>query len=629
MIGPGSMRRKALAGALLLLSAIVGIAHAAVPTVMAIAIAPETLATAPEPKNPADLLLLADSLKTSDHAEFVKLLEQLGRQTSALSLQQTWYLRYLVAWQVAFSGDYDHAKPLLRAVINDSKDDGLRFRAMATMVNILGIGHNYEEAFSLLDQALDDLPNIPDKYARFQVTGEAAQLLIEAGQYDLAINYANQILVDYPQGRNGCIAMYAKLHAEFSSGLMDAAAKEFQHGTDMCIQAGEGLIKDSIQRDVANYSLQHNQPNVAAAILQSNYADVLTYQYPDLTTEYNASLADAYWKEDNLILAQQFALAALKSAVKGEFSQPLGIAYKVLYQIAQRKRDYSAALAYHEKYMVIDKGTLDDTKEKALAYQIVKQQVEVKKEQLEELNKQNEILQLQRSLDHKAVETGRLYIALLLFVLASIAFWLFRLKRSQLRFMRLARRDGLTGIFNRQHFVDEAEHAFRYVAKSKRSACLILIDMDHFKLINDTYGHAVGDEVLRRAVATCQRYLRSNDVFGRLGGEEFGIVLPECTPEQAIERAEQLRAAINTTSTNESENPTISASFGIASTHQNGYDFRKLLLAADEALYQAKREGRNRVVLNNAYHDAPAANESSDYPLDPGTLRGAWADPAN
>ena len=219
-----------------------------------------------------------------------------------------------------------------------------------------------------------------------------------------------------------------------------------------------------------------------------------------------------------------------------------------------------------------------------------------KKLQVDTLNKQNKILQLQQSLDRSASETNRLYVVLLLTVLAFIAFWTYRIKRSQLRFMKLARRDGLTGIFNWQHFVSSAEQQLQYCRKSSRPACLVLIDLDHFKVVNDTHGHAVGDRVLKRAVAACQQHLRSTDIFGRLGGEEFGIVLPECTLEQALARAEQIRAGIaNATSSEDVVVVAVSASFGVATVERSGYDLRKLLIDADDGLYRAKREGRNRV----------------------------------
>ncbi len=116
--------------------------------------------------------------------------------------------------------------------------------------------------------------------------------------------------------------------------------------------------------------------------------------------------------------------------------------------------------------MAADKGCLTAVSAKALAFQMVSQQALAKKVQFETLSKRNQILQWQQSLDKKASETSRLYIILLLTVLALIAFWTSRIKRSHLRFIKLARRDGLTGIFNRQHFVSMAEQRLQYAGKS-------------------------------------------------------------------------------------------------------------------------------------------------------------------
>ena len=169
--------------------------------------------------------------------------------------------------------------------------------------------------------------------------------------------------------------------------------------------------------------------------------------------------------------------------------------------------------------------------------------------------------------------------------------------------MKLARRDGLTGIFNRQHFVGEAERLLQYCRKSDRVACLVLLDLDHFKQVNDTHGHAVGDRVLRRAVAACQAHLRSTDLFGRLGGEEFGVLLPECGLDQAVARVEQIRLAIASVSLGEDvPNVAVSASFGVATVANSGYELRQLMTDADDALYAAKREGRNRVNLSSSRH---------------------------
>jgi len=169
-------------------------------------------------------------------------------------------------------------------------------------------------------------------------------------------------------------------------------------------------------------------------------------------------------------------------------------------------------------------------------------------------------------------------------------------KRSQLRFKRLARCDSLTGILNHQYFVREGEHALRQAERIDQAVCVVLIDLDHFKQINDTYGHATGDAVLTAFSALCRAQLRPADVFGRLGGEEFGLVLPGCSLKTGVEVVDRMRAAIiGTRFDPRVPDESISASFGLACTERCGYDLSALMAAADAALYRAKHSGRNRV----------------------------------
>jgi diguanylate cyclase (GGDEF)-like protein len=231
------------------------------------------------------------------------------------------------------------------------------------------------------------------------------------------------------------------------------------------------------------------------------------------------------------------------------------------------------------------------------AYQIVHQHTLTKKLEAEALSKQNNILRLQQALANKAVETSRLYILLLLVAIASIVLWLFRLKRSQLRFKRLSRLDSLTGILNHQHFVGQSDRILHALERKAGHACLVVLDLDHFKGVNDTHGHAMGDAVLKRAVAVCQQQLRPSDLFGRLGGEEFGILLYECSRQHGMEIANRIRTAIAETPIHKDGCVvTVSASVGLASTDTSGYGLQRLCKEADAALYRAKRAGRNCVM---------------------------------
>lgn len=583
MLPSGSQRWACFAGWILLVAMLMGTAIAAVPA----------------SDDSAQLLKQADSVKTSDHPEFLQLMKRLGAEAATLSPQQRMHLRYLQAWEVGYQGDYETATPLLNAVIAESTDATLRFRAGTTLANNLVIGSRYEEAFAQMSQLLDQLPQIDAKDARIQALGVAALLYNEAGQYDLGLSYANQMLGENPGGDGDCKGRFFQIQSLYESGKFGTFGKQSLDAIDACNKASEFLYANAVRFYVASFDIQDGQSSAAIKLLQKNYADVQRIAYPELTSDFDASLAQAYWNEGDVVLATQYADAAIGSGVKHEFTKSLSSAYELLYLINKKQGDMDAALTYHEKYMAADKGYLNDVSAKALAYQTVKQQVLAKKLQIDTLNKQNQILTLQQTLAKKATETSRLYIVLLLLVLASIALWTYKIKRSQLRFMKLARRDGLTGIFNRQHFLNEAGLHLQYCRKSTRHACLVLIDLDHFKIVNDTHGHAVGDRVLKRAVDTCQMHLRSTDIFGRLGGEEFGILLPECTLEQGLGRAEQIRQAIAAVASDEdAPGIPVSASFGIASVMHSGYELRQLLIHADEALYRAKREGRNRVSVS-------------------------------
>jgi diguanylate cyclase (GGDEF)-like protein len=554
----------------------------------------------PTADSPEQLLQRAFSVKTSDHDEFLRILAQLHQAADGLPLDQQWTLRYLDAWQKVFEGNASQAITSLRAIAEQAPSPAIRLRAMATMVNIFGFAHHYDEAFVQLNRLTELLPQVSDKGARYAAMGEAAQFLIDSRHFNQAVEYAEQMLQNVPPGKSNCHAIRYKLQALVHSGSTQLTPAQFHEGIDLCTKDNDTLYANAVRSDMAAFLLQKGRAAEAIRELEEHYAEVQSYKYPAQMQYSNILLARAYFSQGDLTKARKFALATIEGKVENAFSEPLSQAYELLYEISNKLGHTSEALAYHEKYMEADKGYLSDVTAGALAYETIKQQVQGQKNQVDTLNRQNQILQLQRKLDRKAMETGRLYIALLLTVVASIAIWLLRTKRSQLRFKRLATRDSLTNISSRQHFVDETEHALRQGAKSTRSACLLLMDLDHFKQVNDTHGHVIGDLVLKRAVAACQHHLGRHDIFGRLGGEEFAILMPDCGATQARERAERLRQAIAASPLwGDTRSVVITASFGVASTDRSGYELRQLMIDADNALYKAKRDGRNRVVYGD------------------------------
>ena len=174
----------------------------------------------------------------------------------------------------------------------------------------------------------------------------------------------------------------------------------------------------------------------------------------------------------------------------------------------------------------------------------------------------------------------------------------------QMELRLLAGTDPLTGAFNRRRFMGALEQEWSRVKRYRRALAVLMLDIDHFKKVNDTWGHGVGDEALKLLSAVCHASLRSHDIFARFGGEEFGVLLPEVSELHAVAVAERLRQRIADMQIPVDGQMThITVSVGIA--HVDGAEGEvpaaaKLIEAADDALYAAKSEGRNRIAYRTA-----------------------------
>ena len=159
----------------------------------------------------------------------------------------------------------------------------------------------------------------------------------------------------------------------------------------------------------------------------------------------------------------------------------------------------------------------------------------------------------------------------------------------------LSVRDPLTGLFNRRYMEETFDREIQRAIRKQQPLSVIMADIDGFKNINDSIGHVLGDKVLVRAAAYLMNSIRASDVACRFGGDEFCLILPDCTLEEGIMRADALRSGIEQLPTEDDGIKLITLSFGVAAMPEDGITREALLGAADSALYSAKRAGRNRV----------------------------------
>jgi len=162
---------------------------------------------------------------------------------------------------------------------------------------------------------------------------------------------------------------------------------------------------------------------------------------------------------------------------------------------------------------------------------------------------------------------------------------------------RLTTIDGLTQVFNKRYFVETLEREIGRAQRYRRDLSLIMFDIDHFKQINDTYGHLAGDHILKQLAATIKTRIRREDILSRYGGEEFAIILPEIDRENALNFAEKIRALVQkATFKFEDTKIPVTISIGVANVTAETQEVDAFIKGADANLYEAKNRGRNRVV---------------------------------
>ncbi|MBT4518993.1 MAG: GGDEF domain-containing protein, partial [Halieaceae bacterium] len=160
----------------------------------------------------------------------------------------------------------------------------------------------------------------------------------------------------------------------------------------------------------------------------------------------------------------------------------------------------------------------------------------------------------------------------------------------------LARTDELTNLNNRRSFFHYGRFIYDQSRRSNKPFSIVMLDIDYFKKINDTYGHPAGDKALQAVSSTIEKVARVSDVPGRIGGEEFGLILPETTTQQAQLLAERLRQSISDLIVSRDQSSfKLTASLGVAQSTESDRSIDDIMVRADRALYDAKEQGRNRV----------------------------------
>ncbi|GLP95574.1 GGDEF domain-containing protein [Paraferrimonas sedimenticola] len=562
----------------------------------------------------------ADATLTQDPDRFEQLMQELAQMDLALNESQLERYTLLRAHRDIFLNRHQSARAALTRLIDRSSSQELRFEAQTLLVFSYGLMRDWQQGLTVAEDAMAQMPELSSQSQKNRAMATLGLFFNQLGLYHLGTEYAAKILNAQPSPREACLARRLIIESHSFDNRLDPNGMPLQLAVRDCQAANESIMLASIHQLTAQHWLNHEQADTALALLVEHQALFAKSQYAPLQISYYRLSAQAYFRLGFMGQARRYAQSAIELGESLQVATPeLKRAYYLRYQIELLAQNNQDALAYLQAYTQL--GTSDELSdgEKQLAMQLTRFRNSEKLSQIQMLNQKNQMLTLEQRLAQQQASNNRLFIALLTSLSLALLFWLYRIHRKHRQVSRIAQFDSLTDSYNRRFFTKQAKGLLQLNRKRSQAVAMIVLDIDHFKSINDTFGHPVGDVVLQQAARVCKDVCRKNDLFGRLGGEEFGFILPGCSQHQALALAEQCRQALLALGSEQvGKRILVSASFGVTTTKISGYDYKQLLADADFAMYRAKNLGRNRVVLFEGSPNAsPDAHFSPHLPSQP------------
>lgn len=506
-------------------------------------------------------------------------------------------------------GQFYQASPFcssLNTHINDSVNgpipDYKAYRVIANNHEFLG---DYQAALNTYQLYLSNIPRYVDPSG---VYNDAGLLLKQLGNTELAKEYLS-ISIDLRESMNSPLMLAQSFH---SMGDILLANNQFEDALGYFNKSEAILTRLNHQYGLTYVTLGLGKTHIALGefelgtqLLLSALETATSTNNEQLEGEIYLTLANANTNNDKHDVAQSFAHNALTLAERIESDRLKVNALKTLAEIAKDQGKFELALDFYQQYTSSELNKLSLQNRTAfLALDSARHEFsqDKKVDKLEQTNKSlNSQLERASSLSH-------LYQLAILILIAALVFF-FRQKKQQ---MKLAEIDLLTGALNRAASIREIKQQPK-LSDDGHMYLIILLDLDDFKTINDNYGHPTGDTALTSIAQTIVNYIQPTDIFGRLGGEEFVIVMKNVDELDINDTVNELHAAIAATqfSAENNELLNVTASVSYLATSKPLNDFDELYSILDQALYQAKQNGKNRVIdaFNEPIH-LPISNNS-------------------
>lgn len=543
-----------------------------------------------------------ESLFTSNTKDFIKHVNELADDgvLKTLPEQDQVTLHYYIGVAAIAQNDYSKAESSLNRVLNSSDNLDLQYRAVIALVNLHQHKGNFYQAFSYGLQFSDGkFSGVKDEIKAVGIMAMALALM-DSGLYDESANLLRKIDTNKLTSKTACASLFLTGQIAYKSNIFVKPLEQIKADNQQCAAEKQTLYALLTDSAVSLVYLNQGDVEQALQLLREKNAQVEQLGYENLTVGWQAVLVNILASKKDLSSleteARKLEPLTHSKAIENSLEVAL-LAYQGLASSYKLLGDQPKAMHYLELYQQTYQKANNRQMTAALAYYAALMQAAERKQEISLLNQQTRQLQLENELAKAETVNNRLYLLVAVTVLLLLMTVLYRTHRSGVKLKERVTFDKLTRVFSRDHFEDVLATCLTVAPGQQQKLGFVLFDLDHFKQVNDSYGHQTGDWVLQQAANAAQQCLRKSDAIGRIGGEEFAILLQDCDLDMSRALAESVRLAIADIDTTPTGHKfAVTASFGVSTAQDYGYNARKLFSVADEALYQAKQQGRNRVM---------------------------------
>ncbi|MCC5827391.1 diguanylate cyclase [Alkalimonas sp.] len=462
---------------------------------------------------------------------------------------------------------------------------------------------NYVEALHDFLQAYQQAPTDDALLSKGHIAGYIALVYEYRREHALAIPYFEEAVAFHQQQNSPVevsIALYGLGKAHSQLGDLATGARKLQLSLQLAESAGDDQGVAYAQKELAAIALRQQEPNQAKQLLLQALASFEEANNRYMLLDTQLQLGRIALQSNELAAAANYLQQAMAYAnpehMPIQHAEVQRLQAEWLSQSGQADQAYQLLKASSQRL-----AELQREESTQLLHQL-RAQYELDSRKLENELLQKE-LELQHSLLNSQAKHQRLLTVLLFGAIAGSLLLLFLLARiwwQRKRLHHLAHFDSLTSLPNRHYTLKLLQQQLRLASRHQYPLSIAMLDLDHFKQINDQFGHTTGDQLLRDFATECQQQLRASDVIGRIGGEEFLAILPHTTVDAAAAVLEKLRKNTEQLASRY-DAPQMSTTVSIGVCGFSGYDNADtLMLNADQALYQAKAKGRNQLQQTSA-----------------------------